>query len=204
MAAGQTTGSSPSWADGASLCHDALGDHEYYHTRDFFRAAGHYSRALELATQRLRILDGTEKTEAQSFVEYLRSMAIESAALAFDSLGEPSLAAYLCGEASGRYEAAISTAPPQEHSYLRHSSLGLQAFASYLEADAAFKDHRLQDAKALIERAKALCDASLQAQPLWRESGFSDSYSEFSDRIDALQAAIASDTGGPRNASSDS
>lgn len=159
-------------AEALASYYDALGDHCYYHEEDYLRAASYYDRSRRLALELVR--SGNEK--AREVLLFLRSVIVESAALAFAQAGELGLARTLALEAAKRYASAGHFAGPKTAECYTHTVAGLRGWADLLEAQQATDLRQPELARLLLDAAKAEYAEALRRQPLWAKSGFSDAY----------------------------
>jgi tetratricopeptide (TPR) repeat protein len=170
--------------------YDALGDHCYYHEEDYFRAASYYHRAYRIALELVQ--NGNQKAE-EVFL-FLRSIVVESAALAFAQAGDFALARTLVLEAAKRYASAGHFAVPQTADCYKHTVTGLLGWADLLQAQETAALGQPDVARLLLDAAKAEYAEALRRQPLWAESGFSDAHSRTEAEVEEVERRLRAAT----------
>lgn len=163
---------------------DTIGDHFYYEVDDFLQAGTYYARALAHAKK------ARAGEQPQAFSAYLRAIMLESIAFGLHQVDEFKLAQIVVEAASKQYEDAISCSPPDEHKYLNHSSIGLQAAACYFEALHLFEARDFPKVREKLVEARKNYEMALHLQPLWGKGVSSDNYARSLERIALLESQV--------------
>lgn len=174
------------WSKGMANYFNSMGDQFYYHVEDFFMAASLYHKALSY----LETIEKEKDKEKDELLHYLHSIIIESIALALERVGETSLAKVLSIRSAESYDYAIKFASKASLGCYMHTVSGLKGYSKYLEAKEKIRERSMEDAERLISESKRLYKVALTYHPLWKKSGFSDSYGRAQKEISELEDTI--------------
>lgn len=163
--------------------HDAIGDHFYYHVQDYFRAASHYSKALQFSSK-------MQDEKDEEFRGYLRAIILECLALGLEQVEQFDAAIALYTQAATYYRLAQSSSSAESQDYLEHSATGLEGDIHRINAIVQLRKGLHKNALSNVHEAQKKYEEALSLLPRWGNSNLSDTYSHYTEKLNSIKAKI--------------